>query len=219
MIWLVVIALAGLAFAAAAFVFGLPRPVWTIFGAVLLFGLAGYGVQGSPGQPAAPRAAIATEAQSGEAMVAQRREFFDPNLPLPRYVILADGFTRDGQYERAAEFLGVALEENPQDAEGWVALGNVLVEHADGTLTPAAGEAYQRAARYAPDNPAPPYFLGLAMLRGGRLAEADELWQQALAMTEEDASYRPILAQRSAALQALSERVSAQGEVMRAPPP
>ena len=57
--WLAVAALALAAFALAAFLLRLPREGLTLFGAVLVFGLAGYAWQGSPGQPSAPKPAAA----------------------------------------------------------------------------------------------------------------------------------------------------------------
>ncbi|MGB3377535.1 MAG: hypothetical protein WBA55_02065, partial [Allopontixanthobacter sediminis] len=54
MIWIPLIALAVLAFVLAAFVVKLPRSGWALFGAALLFGLAGYALQGSPGLAGSP---------------------------------------------------------------------------------------------------------------------------------------------------------------------
>lgn len=209
MIWLAIIALGAVAFAAAAFMFNLPRTTWTLFAATLLFGLTGYAVQGRPDQPASPRAADRTAQSSGELLIAQRRAFFTPDQPLPRYLNLADGFARKGQYANAADFLTLALDEQPEDAEAWIALGNVLVEHADGTLTPAAGEAYQRAGQFAPDSPAAPYFLGVAMLRNGQFGDASGLWRQALDMAQPDAQYYADLELRVTRLEALLAQISA----------
>ena len=53
--WFAVAALALAAFALAVLVMKLPRHGLTLFGAALVFGLAGYAWQGSPGQPSAPK--------------------------------------------------------------------------------------------------------------------------------------------------------------------
>jgi cytochrome c-type biogenesis protein CcmH/NrfG len=45
-------------------------------------------------------------------------------------------------------------------------LGNALVLHADGMMTPAAELAFQRAAKLAPDHPGPKFFYGLAWRKG-----------------------------------------------------
>ena len=47
MTWLPILALAVLAFLIVAFVFRLPKSGWAMFGAVLMFGLAGYALQGA----------------------------------------------------------------------------------------------------------------------------------------------------------------------------
>ena len=197
------IVLAALAFALAAFVLRLPRSAWTLFGAALLFGLTGYALQGSPGQAGAPKAAVDELAATGEGLVEARRQMFDPNQPPSRFVTVADGFARRGQYADAAGILNGAIEENPRDAEAWLALGNALVEHAEGQLTPAALYAYGRAETLAPANPAAPFFLGAALIRGGRLVEARGLWADLLERAPADAEWRPLLAERLARLDLL----------------
>jgi cytochrome c-type biogenesis protein CcmH len=196
MIWLAILALAGLGFLAAAFLFGLARSGWTLFGAALLFGLTGYALQGSPGQPASPGAGPEQIAETGELMVQARREFYDPETMPSRYVVSADAFARRGQYEDAANFLRNAVAENPRDDEAWVALGNVLVEHAQGQLSAAALFAYARAEELAGDNPAPGYFVGLAMLRQGEFAQGRRMWAEIVAEAPEDAPWRPVVADR-----------------------
>lgn len=200
MTWLPILALAALVFLAAAVLLKLPRTAFTLFGAALLFGLAGYALQGSPGQPAAPRAAQAKLAEGGEFLVEARREFFGGDRLPSRFVVTADAFTRRGHYADAADFLRNAVSENSGDAEAWVALGNVLVEHADGQLTAAALYAYSRAEMAMPANPAPTYFLGLGLLRAGRPQETRALWAELLAAAPADVPWREALAQRLARL-------------------
>lgn len=203
MIWLPILALAFLGFLAAAFLFGLLRSGWTLFGAALLFGLTGYALQGSPDQPAAPSAGVERVAETGELMVQARREFYDPETLPSRYVVSSDAFARRGQYEDAANFLRNAVADNPQDDEAWVALGNVLVEHAEGQLSAAALFAYARAEELAGDNPAPGYFVGLAMLRAGEFAQGRRMWAEILAEAPAGAPWRPGVAERLERLDAL----------------
>ncbi len=70
--WLAVGALALAAFALAVLLLRLPREGFTLFGAVLVFGLAGYAWQGQPGQPASPKTPAAAASTQGEAMVEGR---------------------------------------------------------------------------------------------------------------------------------------------------
>lgn len=205
MSWLPVIALAGLAFLAAAVLLRLPRGGYTLLGAALLFGLAGYALQGQPGAPAAPASLSAPpEArQAGELLVEARRGFFDPAIMPSRFLVTSDAYARRGEHLRAAGFAESAVKENPNDIEAWTALGNALVEHAGGQLTPAALYAYGQAERRAPGSAAPGYFLGLAMLRAGDPRRTREIWAELLARAPADAPWRPVLAERLARLDAL----------------
>mgnify|MGYP000176764522 CR=1 FL=1 len=201
--WLPVIALAALAFLAAVVLLRLPKAGHTLLGAALLFGLAGYALQGSPGAPAAPGKPAAEAAQAGELLVEARREFFDPAVLPSRFLITSDAYARRGDQVGAAAFAESAVRENPDDIEAWTALGNALAEHAGGQLTPAALYAYGQAERRAPGSPAPGYFLGLAMLRGGRPDRTRAIWGELLAQAPADAPWRPVLAERLARLDAL----------------
>lgn len=208
MIWLPILALAALGFALAVFALKLPRGSWTLFGAALLFGLAGYAIHGAPGQPSAPKPPQPGDASSGELMVDARKEFYDEGVLPSRYVVTADGFARRGQYRNAVDFLRNAVAENPNDSQAWLAMANALVEHAGGTLSEAAEFAYARAKRIDPDNAAADYFHGIALLRNGRFAQGRALWAQALEAAPEDARYRADLAARVAALDAAIERMA-----------
>jgi cytochrome c-type biogenesis protein CcmH len=196
MSFLPMIALAVVAFLAAAFVLRLPRTAWALFGAALLFGLAGYAIQGSPDEPGAPKAAVDDTSGSGAALVEARRALFDPSVPPAPFVTVADGFARRGQYADAAGMLRGALDRDPNDAEAWLALGNALVEHAEGQATPAAMYAYDRAQKLAPGNPGPGFFVGLALIRSGKVGEARDIWADLLAHAPANAPWRAEMQER-----------------------
>ncbi|WP_374405262.1 cytochrome C biosynthesis protein [Pelagerythrobacter sp.] len=210
MSWLPAILLAAAVFAVAAFALRLPRAGWPAFGAALLFGLAGYAFQGRPDLPAAPRSAAPQASESGAAMIEARRELFDAAIPASNFVIVADGFARRGQYADAAQILGGEVAENPRNAEAWVALGNALVEHAEGNLTPAAIYAYAQGEEAAPGHPAAPYFLGIALLRAGRPQDTSAIWRQTIDAAPEDAEWVEPMRQRLERLDALIEAMSRQ---------
>lgn len=196
MSWVLAGGLAVLAFAAIAFLFKAPRRGWEAVGAALLLGLAGYAVQGHPGQPGAPKEA-AISLSDGSGLVEARKQLGDgDSRPGSSWLTIADGMTRNGQFGDAASILLGAVEKNPKDGEAWLALANALVGHAEGNLSPAALLAYQRAAESAPDHPGPPFFLGLALAQNGRLADARQLWANLLARTPENAPWRADLALR-----------------------
>lgn len=204
MSWLPIIALAALAFVAAVFLLRLPRQAYTLLGATLLFGLTGYALQGSPGAPAAPgKAGAPDDQQTGELLVEARREFFGPAVLPSRFLITSDAYARRGDQLRAAAFAESAVEENQNDIEAWVALGNALSEHADGQLTPAAIYAYGQAEKRSPRSPAPGYFLGLAMLRTGQPERARAIWADLIASAPANAPWRAVLIERLGRLDSL----------------
>ncbi|MEO1967574.1 MAG: cytochrome c biogenesis factor [Sphingomonadaceae bacterium] len=206
MIWWPFLLLAAAVFLIAALVLRLPRSGYALFGAALLFGLSGYALQGSPNEPSSPRTAQERDASTGGLFVDARRRFFDPEALPSRYIVTADAFARKGDFQDAANFAENAVSENPRDAEGWVALGNALTQHAEGQLTPAALYAYGKAQALAPDNAAAGYFVGLAMLRAGQPLETRKIWADALAAAPKDAPWRAELAARIGRLDSMLEQ-------------
>lgn len=204
-----IILVAVAAFALAVLVLRLPRAGWTLFAAALLFGLAGYALQGSPGQSGAPKAASNQPADVGVALVEARRELFGP-APPSQYVTLADGFARRGQFADAAGILRASLEDAPNDPEAWLALANALVENADGQLTPAAMYAFSRAERTDPASPGAGFFLGVALINSGRPVEARKLWTDMLARAPADAPWRAGLEERLKRLDGLTAQMGTQ---------
>lgn len=202
--WAIAFALAGLTFAAVAFALKLPRGGREFVGAALLLGLAGYALQGSPreaGSPTLPRESV----DKGQAaLVAARQEMGDQFGAGRNYLITADAFVRAGQYGAAAELLRGAARKTPNDPDVWLALGNALVGHRDGIITPAAMFAFRRAAAIAPDHPGPPFFTGLALAQSGQFEEARALWQSLMDRPgDPDAPWRADLAVRMARLDAI----------------
>jgi cytochrome c-type biogenesis protein CcmH len=204
MTWVVAIALALVAFAAAVIAFRVERRGWTTIAAALALGLAGYALQASPGVPGAPAAGAAQRGDAGWALVDERRAMFAfGDRSTSDKLLFADGYARRGQFADAAVILRGALADDPRDAEAWLALGNALVEHAGGALTEPALLAYRRAAELDPDGTGTGYFLGLALIRQGRLGEARALWASTLAAAAPDAAGREILALRLDRLETL----------------
>lgn len=210
--WITIILLVVAAFLVAAFVLKLERRSWATLGAVLTFGLAGYALQGSPQLPSAPKSAAGDTVRSGEAMVAARRSLFDPAQPVPSYLMVSDGFARQGRYMEAAQLLRSGLAANPAHGEGWLALANALVEHANGQVTPASLMAYGKAEAAMPGHPGPAYFLGVALLRTGMPLEARRVWADLLDASPPDAPWRDDLAARIGQLDAMLAQMPAAGQ-------
>lgn len=223
MVWLPILLLALAAMAVAATVLRVPRQSWMLFSAVLMFGLAGYGLKGNPGQPAAAKAASLQMPQSGASLVAARRALFDDGSQPPDYIIMSDGFARKGRFADAAALLRQGVNRNPGDAEGWLALANALVEHSGGRITPPALYAFERAQAAFPAHPGAGYFLGMAYLRSGDPVAARRVWADLLESSPADAPWRQDLEFRIASLDELITQIeqmqlSRQNGVQRASP-
>lgn len=209
MTWVVVFLLALAAFCGMAFVLKAPRKGWEAIGAALLLGVAGYGLQGSPGLAGAPKPPAQTIAKNPAALVEARKNLSSGQSSAgDNWVTVGDALARNGQYANAATVLLGAVEKDPNNGEAWLAMANALVGHADGQLTPASLYAFRHAADAAPDNPGPPFFLGLALAQSGRLVEARQLWAELLRRTPPDAPWKADLEMR---LGQLDEFIAARG--------
>ena len=177
--------------------------------AALLLALAGYSLQGRPqleGQPKPPP----ERRQVAESEFAATRENMLGRFDRAWFWLnLAEARQRRGDTKAGVDVIRSGLREGPNDANLWVGLGNALVVHADGMMTPSAQLAFQRAAQLAPDHPGPRFFYGLALAQGGQFDEAERIWRALIASAPADASYRPVVEER---LQAL-ERARALGQI------
>ena len=204
MIWLLTLLLAVLAAVGAAWAFRLDRNLWTTLGAALAFGLAGYALQASPDLPSAPKSAERRGIEETFDIVEARREFVAEQEQSPQpFLLTADAMARRGNYVQASEFLSNLAAQHPQDFEIWLALGNTLVEHADGQLTAPALYAYRQASALRPDHPAPGYFIGVSLIRQGRIEEGRAAWRETLENAPDDAEGLTGLRQRLESLDAL----------------
>jgi cytochrome c-type biogenesis protein CcmH len=159
-------------------------------GAALLFGAAGYSTQGQPGLAGSPRSAEQREPPI--PLTKLRHAFFGTFGPTEHWLVISESYASRGQTEDAVKALTAAVREHPGDPVLWVGLGNALTDHA-GTLTPASQLAFSRAAELAPGHPAPPFFLGLALVRSGDPQDGLALWRKLLADAPANASWRPLV--------------------------
>lgn len=191
MTWVLVIGLALVVLAVLVFVLKVPKGAREAVASALLLGIAGYVTQGSPGLAGTSKDSAEPMSANPAAMVDARAKVTEKGIPPNnQWVVIADGLARNGRYADAAEVLRGAVEADPKNSEAWLAMANALVGHADNSLTPAALYAYRRAVRAAPDEPGPPFFLGLALAQEGRLAEARTLWADLVARSPADAPWR-----------------------------
>lgn len=175
--WIIAFALAGVAFAALLLIGRIPRAAREITAAALLLGLAGYAWQGHPGLAGAPRAIAKPSGEDFDEEMAERRRGLAERFgPAAQWMMLSDGLARQGKTKEAANVLLSGLRDSPKDPNLWLGLGNALVAHSDGVVSPGADFAYRRALELDPQGPAPRYFYGLALARADQLQAARDLW-------------------------------------------
>ena len=134
----------------------LPRAGFELAIAAALVGVAGYVWQGSP-------------TQIGSPVEAKDKGFVPPDVALrasravtgnnygdaAKVAEFADTLDRMGLTREAVIAVKTAMRKDPNNVELWVALGNTLVAHGGGTLSPAAEFAFQRGAQLFPRTPRP----------------------------------------------------------------
>lgn len=199
--WVLVIAMAAAAFGLLVLVLKAPRRSWEALAAALIFGLAGFALQGRPDLAGAPKIPAQKVSQGGAALVEARRQLSGGGpIAGNRLMIVADGFSRDGEYALASELLLGVVDKEPRNTEAWLALANNLMAHAEGVLTPAAQYAFGKAAQADPAHPGPSFFLGLALAQNGDLAAGRAQWAGLLERSPPDAPWRKDLEARLAEL-------------------
>lgn len=203
---LAVAALALAAFAFAVLVLKLPQHGLALFGAALVFGVAGYAWQGSPGLPSAPKPPAQVLGEQGAAMVEGRAALFGRTLPPPAYLLTSDAYARQGRFADAAALLQKGLKENLDDQESWLALAMALIGHADGFVTPAAVQAFARAEAIDPRHPGAAYFLGNAYRQSGEIVAARNVWKSLVERSPADAPWRDGMAGEVARLDEMIAR-------------
>lgn len=185
----------------------LPRILWELVGAALLFGLAGYAWQGHPNLPGAPREVAQVGPRLDEGLARLRDSFGGRYGNAAQWITLSDGFARRGQTKDAANILVAGLRADPENADLWVALGNALILHGEGIVSPAADYCYRRAMQLAPRSSAAPYFYGLALAQSGQFAAARKVWGALVARVPPQS---PLHAQLEAGLQQLDRILAGQ---------
>lgn len=171
---------------------GFDRAALQLLAAALFIGIAGYAVQGRPllnGKPVPPPA---RQEQSNSAAGQKGSQL--PRLGTgASWLRITEAYQSSGDKQNAVRSIRARLQAHPNDAELWVALGSVLVMHADGMITPAARLAFGRAERLSPDHPGPKFFYGLSLAQKVKLEEAERVWTELLANAPADAEWRPLV--------------------------
>lgn len=190
----------------------LPRGGAELVVAAGIIGLAGYAWQATPDQPGVTVATKArVTAPPDRELAALRAVTMSRYGDAAKVVEFSDTLGRMGLTRQAVIAVRTGLRKEPRNVDLWVALGNALVVHGGGQLSPAAELAYRRGAELSPDSPAPAMFLGLALVNSNRLEDAQQVWRALLARTPPEAPWRAELEARVAALAMATPATSGPG--------
>ncbi len=177
---------------------GLARGLWMFVVSALLLGAAGYASQQRATLPGSPVEAHSKPLDVEDGMVAFRAAIMPGKPGDDRILAAADDRLRAGDAQAAAQVMLDAIARDPGDATLWTGLGSALVAHDGGRPSPTALLAFRRAMALAPNQPGPPFFLGLAHAQAGDLAAAKLAWLRALDLTPQDAPWRVDIAEQLA---------------------
>ena len=171
------------------------RQTLELTGAAVLLALAGYAWQGNPakkGSPvAAPEQSIASD-ETIEELKRQRGGMTAEN----QWLDLADALIKVGNTRAAVSIVREGTRKSPNNPDIWVGLGNALVVHNQGQMSPAAQYAFQKAATISPNHPGPPFFLGMALAQSGNFEEAGNIWRGLLSRAPDGAPWKDDLTRR-----------------------
>lgn len=198
--WALIILMAAVLLLALWRIAGFDRVALQLLASALLVAMAGYAWQGQPGLAGKPVPPPKRQKLPDTAFAGARGDLLGRFDTAARWLTIADSYHRSGDTQNAVGIIRAGLRAHPRDAELWVGLGNALLIHGGGRMSPAAELAFERASRFAPDHPGPKFFYGLALAQTGKLDEAERIWRQLLATGAADAGWRPIVEQNLALL-------------------
>jgi cytochrome c-type biogenesis protein CcmH len=148
--------LAGLVLIAFAIVWRfakLPRYGVELAAAAVLLGVAGYAWQGNPSEPGTSIEARDAPNKLDPSTVASRQNMMGKFGTEAQWLDYADTMIRMGQTQMAVLAMRSGIRDNPKNPDLWVGLGNALVAHGNGLVSPAARFAYNHAAQLSPNHP------------------------------------------------------------------
>lgn len=153
-----------------------------LIGAAMALGLVGYALQGSPALPSAlaakaPEAApLPGDASANPSGANPSGEFLGRFGGEAEALKQADSYFRIRRPDLAARVIKLALANNRNSPALWTGLGNALVAHGKGFLSPSAEFAYKKALRLTPGYPGALYFYAVALTENGRIEDAKPLF-------------------------------------------
>ncbi|URW76279.1 hypothetical protein M9980_03385 [Sphingomonas donggukensis] len=198
--WIALAVLGAGAFVLAR-VLGVPRSLSSFVGAALMLGAAGYALQARPGLPGISVSPSAHAVEVDPGLSELRVEMFGRHTQAESLFFASDALIRSGSSKTAIALLIGGANANPNDSAVWTALGSAYVANDGNTISPAARFAFNRAMQLTPNDPGPPFFLGVALIGAGEFREARKWWMRAFLLSP-DIAFRAQISERLALLDA-----------------
>ena len=158
-----------------------------VFVPVMAFGY--YAVAGAPDVPAvafADRADERADTRRIAEVAGQLREklMADPDGgPTKGWVMLGQTYVRMGRFEDAVTAFRTASGRDDAESATWSMLAEAMIRANDGTVTPDAVTALERALTLDVSNPAAVFYLAIADAQAGEIATAHDRLTARLAET------------------------------------
>ncbi|WP_417470495.1 c-type cytochrome biogenesis protein CcmI [Maricaulis sp.] len=116
------------------------------------------------------------------------------------WAVLGQAYLGLGRYGEAADAFEQAIDIVPDSAFLFASLGQAILFGENGTMTPAAREAFARALDIEPTDVRARFFMAEAQYQAGEHEAAQAAWQALLAESPADAAYRAMIEARLASL-------------------
>lgn len=185
---------------------------WLAFAAVIAIPLLSWGIYsriGSPdlpSQPLAERLARAPSESTAAELVAKAEAHLATNPDDGRgWDVLAPIYLRSGRGEDAVHAFAHAIRINGESAARLFGMGEALVEMSDGSVSPEAEKAFQRAVELDPSDVRPLFFLASGLMQQGKLPEAATMIRDMLEKAPADVPWRE---QAQTALADIEKRIA-----------
>ena len=189
-----------------------------VFVPVMAFGY--YAVAGAPDVPAAAfadRADDRADARRIAELAGQLRDklMAEPDGgPTEGWMMLGQTYARMGQFDEAVEAFRTASARDDAESATWSMLAEAMIRANDGTVTPDAVSALDRALTLDPLNPAAAFYLAIADAQAGDTAAAHDRLTARLAETP---GYQPWMDTYIAQANAFGETLGRAALAARAP--
>jgi cytochrome c-type biogenesis protein CcmH len=171
-----------------------------------------YLLLGSPLDPDQPLAARpdAVALQDVTRMVAQVEAHLAQSPDDGRgWEVIAPIYTRLGRAADAAHAWQRVVDLLPPTADRESSLGEALIAVANGSVTPEAKAAFEKARTLAPEDPRPRFYLAMALSQSGDKRAAIAAWQSLIADSPKDAPWLPAANAALAKLNGLDDAAAA----------